>query len=87
MTVIASQSIYREFNNFFFSFSVMDHHSKPATCTNSTSAPTQNNEFVGYIHNVSPVSNENFFECQLQGRDETITKAVCFTPSFGGLAY
>ena len=64
----------------------MDHHSEPATCTNSTSAPTQNNEFVGYIHNVSPVSNENFFECQLQGRDKTITRAVCFLPLFGGLA-
>lgn len=58
----------------------MDHHSKPAKCVNSTSAPTQNNEFVGYIHNVSPVYNEKFFECRLQGRDETITRAVCFSP-------
>ena len=48
----------------------MDHHSKPATCTNSTSA-----EFVGYIH-VSPVYNKKFFECQLQ----TITRVVCFSP-------
>ena len=24
--------------------------------------------------------NEKFFECQLQGRDETITRAVCFSP-------
>ena len=24
--------------------------------------------------------NEKFFECQLQGRDETITRAVCLLP-------
>ena len=24
--------------------------------------------------------NEKFFECQLQGRVETITRAVCFSP-------
>ena len=33
----------------------MDHHSKPATYTDNTIAPTQNKEFAGYIHNVSPV--------------------------------
>ena len=33
-----------------------------------------------YIHNVSPVYYEKFFECQLQGRDQTITRAVCFSP-------
>ena len=57
----------------------MDYHSKPATCTNSTSTSTQNNEFVGYINKASPVYNEKFFECQLQGRDETITGATCFS--------
>lgn len=56
----------------------MEDSSKPAT--NTTSAATQNNEFVGYIHNVSPVYNEKFFECQLQGKDQTITRAVCFSP-------
>lgn len=52
----------------------MEDSSKPAT--NTTSAATQNNEFVGYIHTVSPVYNEKFFECQLQGKDQTITRAV-----------
>ena len=56
----------------------MENYSKPAT--NSTSTPTKNNEFIGYIHNVSAVYNENFFKCQLQGRDETIARAVCFSP-------
>ena len=56
----------------------MEDSSKPATTT--TSAVTQNNEIVGYIHNVSPVYNEKFFECQLQGKDQTITRAVCFSP-------
>lgn len=56
----------------------MEDSSKPAT--NTTSAATQNNEFVGYIHTVSPVYNEKFFECQLQGKDQTITRAVCFSP-------
>ena len=56
----------------------MENSSKPAT--NSTSAATQNSEFVDYIHNVSLVYNEKFFECQLQGRDQTMTRAVCFSP-------
>ena len=38
------------------------------------------NTAVYVINNVSPVYNEKFFECQLQRRDETITRAVCFSP-------
>ena len=56
----------------------MEDSSKPAT--NTTSAATQNNEFIGYVHKVSPVCKEKFLECQLQGKDQTITIAVCFSP-------
>ena len=57
----------------------MDDSSKqPAS--HSTSAPTSSKEFVGYIHNVPAVYNEKFFQCQLQGKDESIARAVCFSP-------
>ena len=68
-------------DSLLFSFSVMDDSSKqPAS--HSTSAPTSSKEFVGYIHNVSALYNEKFFQCQLQGKDESIifTRAVCFSP-------
>ncbi|CAH3123198.1 unnamed protein product [Porites lobata] len=58
----------------------MDDFSKQ-TATHSTGAPSSSQEFVGYIHNVSAVYNEKFFQCQLQGRDESVTRAVCFSPS------
>ena len=48
----------------------MDDFSKQ-TATHSTGAPSSSQEFVGYIHNVSAVYNEKFFQCQLQGRDES----------------
>ncbi len=55
-----------------------DSSKQPAS--KSTSAPTSSNEFVGYIHNVSAVYNEKFFQCQLQGTEESVTRAVCFSP-------
>ena len=54
-------------DSLLFSFSVTDDSSKqPAS--HSTSAPTTSKEFLGYIHNVSAVYNEKFFNASCKGR-------------------
>ena len=35
--------------------------------------------FAGYIHNVSPVYHDKYFEFQIQAKTETV-RAVCFSP-------
>ena len=36
-------------------------------------------EFVGYIHNLSPLKKGSYFDCQLQGKEKTV-RGVCFSP-------
>lgn len=36
-------------------------------------------EFVGYIHNLSPLKKGSYFDCQLQGKEKTV-QGVCFSP-------
>ena len=36
-------------------------------------------EFVAYIHNISPLKKGSYFDCQLQGKEETV-RGVCFSP-------
>ena len=36
-------------------------------------------EFVAYIHNISPLKKRSYFDCQLQGKEETV-RGVCFSP-------
>ena len=36
-------------------------------------------EFVGYIHNLSPLKKGSYFDCQLQGKEKTV-QGVCFLP-------
>ena len=39
----------------------------------------ENQSFSGYIHNVSPVYHNKYFEFQVQAQSETV-RAVCFSP-------
>ena len=36
-------------------------------------------EFVAYVHNISPLKKGSYFDCQLQGKEETV-RGVCFSP-------
>jgi len=36
-------------------------------------------EFVGYIHNISPLKKGSYFDCQLQDKEKT-AREVCFSP-------
>ena len=36
-------------------------------------------EFVGYIHNISPLKKGSYFDCQLQGKEKTV-RGVCVSP-------
>ena len=50
-----------------------DPEKKPAA------AEVANAEFVGYIHNISPIKKERYFDFQLQGKHKTVC-GVCFSP-------
>ena len=54
-------------DSLLFSFSVM-HDSSKQPASHSTSAPTSSKEFLGYIHNVSAVYNEKFFNASCKRR-------------------
>ncbi|KXJ24136.1 hypothetical protein AC249_AIPGENE16681 [Exaiptasia diaphana] len=42
-------------------------------------ASLEDDAAIGYIHNVSPMKSDNFFECQVQ-TESKVMRAVCFSP-------
>jgi len=74
------KSIHIVFTGNLITFSFLFQSWKiPQTQLRTALVLLQNNYFVGFVQ-VSPVYNEKFFEFQSQGRDQTITGAVCFSP-------
>ena len=51
-------------------------HPPPETTVDKTLQPAV---ATGYVHNVSPIKNENYFDFQLQMKHKTV-RAVCFSP-------
>ena len=49
------------------------------SATQKTLCDQATTEFVGYIRNTSPLKKRSYFDCQLQGKENTV-RGVCFSP-------
>ena len=47
--------------------------------TTPSATENDNPEFVGYIHNISPIKRDCYFDFELQGKEKTV-RGVCFSP-------
>ena len=47
--------------------------------TTPSATENDNPEFVGYIHNISPIKRDRYFDFELQGKEKTV-RGVCFSP-------